>query len=178
MPVIQALFQDPFSPVLLSSSALDVTQEQKDYIKKVLDKACSDSRFAEKAYVAIAFILAGGSATVPEITSLNPGSVTLGDPDFTLHVLGSGFSTLSKIIFNGSEEPTTYVSDTELTTGVNMATAITAATVPVHVVSGDGVLSNAVNFVFQDGGTPLVAVAAKEPVVKSAPAIPTTPVKK
>lgn len=171
MPVIKALNQDPFSPVLLSSPALDVTQEQKDYIKKVLDKACSDSRFAEKAYVAIAFILSGGSATVPEIASLNPGSVTLGDPDFTLHVLGSGFSTLSKIIFNGSEEPTTYVSDTELTTGVNMATAVTAVTVPVHVVSGDGVLSNAMNFVFQDGGTPLLASAPAIPVAAKTTAV-------
>jgi hypothetical protein len=149
MPGVKALFQDPFSPVLLSSAALELSDEQKQYIRKVLDKACSDSRFAEKAYIAILFILSGGSVTVPVVTSLTPGSATVGDPDFTLHVMGTGFSVLSKIIFNGSEEPTTFVSDTELTTGVDMSTVSGPSIVPVAVLSGEGVLSNAENFVFQ-----------------------------
>jgi hypothetical protein len=176
MPVVQALFQDPFAPVLLSSPPLAVTDEQKLYIKKVLDKACSDSRFAEKAYVAILFVLSGGSVTVPVVTSLTPASATIGDPNFTLHVIGTGFSTLSKIVFNGGEESTTYVSDTELTTDVDMSTVTVPSTVPVLVVSGDGVLSNAMNFTFNDVGTPLVAAAPT--AAKAAPAPTTATVKK
>jgi hypothetical protein len=145
---IPVLFQDPFSPKLLTSPVLPVTEEQKMYVRKVLDKACSDSRFADKAYVAIAYILSGGSVVVPNILSLSPSSAEVGDPDFTLHVHGTGFTPTSKIFFNGGEEPTTYVSASELTTGVSMATVSGASVVPVNVVSADGVSSTPLNFTF------------------------------
>jgi hypothetical protein len=154
---------DPFSPVLLSSPALDVTQEQKDYIRNILDVACSDSRFAEKAYIAIAFVLSGGSVTPPVITGLNPSTAVVGSPSFTLHVMGTGFSPLSVIVFNGGEEPTTYVSDTELTTDVDMSTVGAAVDVPVHVVSGDGVISDPMTFSF----TAVAALAASAPAAKT-----------
>ena len=169
MPTV--LHPDPFNAVLLSSESFVVSQEQKDYIKKVLDRACSDSRFAEKAYAAIYLILTGGSVVVPEVTSLNPGSATVGDADFTLHVMGSGFTAGSKIYFNGGEEPTTYVSATELTTGVNMATVTGPSTVPVAVLSEDGVMSDAVNFVFQEAVAPLLASAPAIPVAAKTTAV-------
>jgi hypothetical protein len=174
MPVLKALNQDPFSPVLLSSPPLDVTQEQKDYIKKVLDKACSDSRFAEKAYIAIHLILTGLPVVPPVVNSLNPGSTTIGDPSFDIHVIGTGFTPESVIVFNGFDEPTTYVSATDVSTGVNMDVWLAPATVPVAVRTGD-ILSDAVNFVFQDSVALLTASktapTAAKPVV-SAPAVP------
>ena len=165
MPVlVRALYQDPFSPVLLSSPALMVTDEQKGYVKKVLDKACSDSRFSDKAYIAITKILTGGSVKVPTVATLTPNSAEVGDPSFTLHVHGTNFTSLSKIVFNGGEEPTTFVSATELTTIVNMTTVSGPSVASVGVLSEDGVLSNQMNFTFTDGtALLLVSSAKKEP---------------
>lgn len=163
MPLLRA---DPFNAVLLNSEPLLVSEEQKSYIKDILDIACSDSRFAEKAYAAITRVLTAGSTEEPVVSSLNPGSATLGDPSFTLHVLGTGFNAESLIVWNGSEEPTTYVSATELTTGVDMSTAVVAVNIPVAVLNSDGVMSEASTFVIQEAGTTLLASKAS---VKSVP---------
>jgi len=157
MPV-PVLYQDPFAPVLLSSSPAVVSDEQKMYVREVLEIACSDSRFAEKAYVAITRILAGVSV----VTSLSPGSATIGDPAFDMHVHGTGFTQDSVIYFNGLEEPTTYHSATDVSTGINMPLWLAPATVPVAVLSKDGVLSNAVNFVFQAAPEALSAKVKEE----------------
>lgn len=177
---VRPLYQDPFSPVLLSSTPLLVSVEQKMYIKKVLDRSSSDSLFSDKAYAAITKILTSDSVKVPTVSSLNPGSATVGDPDFTLHVMGTNFTPESVIVFNGGEEITVYVSATELTTGVNMATVTGAYTVPVAVLSSDGVLSEPVNFVFQDAAT-LAALKQKsltQPKVVPPPPTKPTEVKK
>lgn len=147
MPTV--LHKDAFSATLLESPALAVTDEQKSLIKEILDIACSDSRFAEKAYLAIHRVLTGGIASIPTITSLTPSSVVLGSPSFDLHVIGTGFTSSSIIVFNGSEEPTTYASATELTTGVDMSTAVTPIVVPVAVLN-DGVMSDSMDFAFTE----------------------------
>lgn len=50
-------YQDVFRPVLLNSPSLHHTDEQDFYIKKILEKCCSDSQFAKKAYEAIKFVM-------------------------------------------------------------------------------------------------------------------------
>jgi IPT/TIG domain len=147
MPTV--LKPDPFSAVLLNSPALIVTEEQSLLIRKVLDTSSSDTRFADKAYVSIWKILTGGSVVPPKITSLTPNSATVGDPSFLLHVIGTGFTSGSTVVFNGGEEPTTYASATELTTQVDMSTVSGASVVPVYV-SSNGVLSDPVMFTFND----------------------------
>lgn len=166
MPTLRALYQDPYSPVLFNSPALAVTSEQKFYVKEVLDLACSDSRFAEKAYLAITRILTGLPVSIPTVTSLTPNSAEVGDPDVTLHVHGTNFTNQSKIVFNGGEEVTVYVSASELTTVINMATVSGPVVVPVAVVSSDGVLSDPMNFTFTDG-SPLVMSSMKDAVTDS-----------
>jgi hypothetical protein len=89
----------------------------------------------------------------PVLDTLVPDTAVLGSPDFVLHVLGSGFAPDAVILWNGSPEPTTVVSDTELTTGVNMATAAVAVALPVAVTQG-GVVSNAVLFTFTEAAPP------------------------
>jgi len=84
------------------------------------------------------------------VLSLNPPSAVIGDPDFTIHVLGQGFDVDCQIIWNGSPEPTTFVSATELTAGVNMATVVGPATIPISVRNKDGMDTNALDFEFQD----------------------------
>ena len=153
MPVlVRPLYQDPFAPVLFNSPALVVTDEQKRWVKEILETGASDTRFAEKMYAAIERVLVGGSVKVQTVTTLTPNSAEIGDPNFTIHVHGTNFTSLSKIIFNGFEEPTTFVSATELTTGVNMSVwTAPSAPLPVAVLSEQGVLSNAMTFTFTDG---------------------------
>jgi hypothetical protein len=79
--------------------------------------------------------------TAPELLSLTPPSAKLGDPSFTLHVLGNGFRPIDVILWNGGAEPTTYVNNGELTTEINMATAQVAMAIPVQVETYGGLLS-------------------------------------
>ena len=53
------LGKDPYNPVLREERPLDVSLEQKEYIQDILNVACSDSRFAQKAYAAIMRVLEG-----------------------------------------------------------------------------------------------------------------------
>jgi hypothetical protein len=145
MPVL--IKPEPFSPVLLASVPLPVTSEQINYIREILDVACSDSRFADKAYDAIRFVLTGQTTVPPVVTSLNPATVVIGSPAFDIHVMGTGFTPASVIMFAGLEEPTVFVSETELTTGVNMPLWTNPADVPVAVLNG-GVLSDPMTFSF------------------------------
>lgn len=149
MPVV--LRPDPFSPRMIASPPLNATFEQKELLRKVLDIACSDSRFAEKAYIAIGLIIAGQTSNPPSVTSLTPNSAEIGDPSFTLHVHGTNFKNTDKIIFAGLEEPTTFVSATELTTGVDMSVWLGPDALPVAVLSADGVQSDPMTFTFTDG---------------------------
>jgi IPT/TIG domain-containing protein len=81
------------------------------------------------------------------ITSLNPDHADIGGADVTMHVIGTGFTPDAVIVFNGGDEPTTYVSDTELTTVVRPSTATVEGAFPVMVRQADGE-SNEVDFTF------------------------------
>jgi hypothetical protein len=85
----------------------------------------------------------------PVVTALAPDMAVLGQASFTLHVLGTGFDAGSVIVFNGYDEPTTVVSPTEVTTGVNMA-VWTAPSLPLPVVvrNADGQVSESLPFTF------------------------------
>jgi hypothetical protein len=91
----------------------------------------------------------------PVLTSINPDTAVVGGANLTMTATGSNFygpanpSVASKILFNGGEEPTTYVSATSLTTGVEPSTAGAAATVPVEV-SNLGFKSASRPFTFTD----------------------------
>jgi hypothetical protein len=92
----------------------------------------------------------GPESLAPVATALAPSFAKIGDPTFTLHVTGSGFRPDSVILWNGSPEPTTVVSPTELTTVVNMATAQVAMAIPVVVRGPLGTpVSNALTFDLQ-----------------------------
>ena len=145
--------QDTFSPTLYSSEVLEVSPEQTEYLRRVLQVACSDSRFVEKAIAAFNHILTGGSVIPPTVTSLVPAAVVLGSPSFDVHVKGTGFTADSIIVFNGFDEPTTFVSATDVSTGVNMPLWLAPATVPIGVRNLDGSVSNMMTFSFTEAGT-------------------------
>jgi hypothetical protein len=87
----------------------------------------------------------------PMLTALEPATVAIGDASFTLHVRGTGFLDGAVIVFADHDEPTTWVSPTEVTTGVDMAVWLGPDTVPVTARNADdGAVSNALDFVFTD----------------------------
>jgi len=156
LPVIPS--QSVFSPVLYNSTPVTLSEEQLNWIREVLEITSSDSQFADKAFRAIKFILTTESVIAPVLSSLSPSSAVLGTASFTLHVVGENFTPESVIIWNGSTEPTTFVSATELTTEVDMTTAVVAAEIPVEVLSIDGVMSNVMTFTL----TEVLALTAKK----------------
>jgi hypothetical protein len=83
----------------------------------------------------------------PGIASIEPTSVALGAPSFTLVVTGTGFYAGSVIVFAGQDEPTTLEADGTLSTGVNMDMWLGADTVPCQVRNFN-VVSNTVDFTF------------------------------
>jgi hypothetical protein len=90
-----------------------------------------------------------GGGTAPTVTSLVPASVALGAPNFTLHVHGTGIGAGAVIMFAGKDEPTTVVSDTEVTTGVDMSVWVGPdPAVPVAVRSAEGAVSHPLSFAF------------------------------
>jgi hypothetical protein len=71
----------------------------------------------------------------PTLASLNPAMAVSGDPDFVMSCIGTGFTAGSVIRFGDFDEPTTLVSDTEITTGVKPS-LFAPAVVPVLVRNG------------------------------------------
>jgi hypothetical protein len=84
------------------------------------------------------------------LTSITPDTAVIGDPDLTLSAIGTGFTAESVIVFNGGDEPTTFVSATEVTTGVKPSTATTAGAYPVFVRGADGAETASLDFTFTD----------------------------
>jgi hypothetical protein len=71
----------------------------------------------------------------PTLTSISPDTAVSGDLDFTLSCIGTGFDANTVIRFGDFDEPTTLVSDTEVTTVVKPS-LFAPATVPVVVHEG------------------------------------------
>jgi hypothetical protein len=139
MPTV--LKPDPFNAVLLNSPALLMTSEQSMYVREILETACSDSRFAQKAYDALVHVL-GGSGVIPTLASLNPNTgVALAAVTISAH--GTNFTSGSKIVVSGVEWPTTFVSPTEVTALVTLGEA---GVLPVAVLNANGVLTDSVPF--------------------------------
>lgn len=91
----------------------------------------------------------------PTVASLAPDTAVIGDASFTLHVHGGHFTPGCTIVFNGYAEPTTFVSPTELTTGVDMAVwTAPSLPLPVAVRTLDGRTSNDLPFTFTEAAAP------------------------
>jgi hypothetical protein len=88
----------------------------------------------------------------PVVSSLTPNTAAVGDPDFTMTVNGSGFKSDSVIVWNGGDEPTTFVAEGQVTTTVKPSTASGPYTVPIAVRNGDKV-SNEVSFSFTEAAS-------------------------
>jgi IPT/TIG domain len=74
----------------------------------------------------------------PVLDSIDPSSANIGDPDLTMNVNGSKFVDGSVIVFNGGDEETTFISDSQLSTIIKPSTATTPGSYGVNVRNPDG----------------------------------------
>ena len=111
----------------------------------------------------------GGEDEGPDVTSLDPDEADAGDAtDITMRVIGTGFTEESVITFNGLDEPTVFVSDTEVTTVVKPSLFTVPAVCPVTVKTG-ALESDALEFEFLDPEDPPAARETKQTTRRAKP---------
>ena len=88
---------------------------------------------------------------VPVLNTISPTSKVKGEAAFTLTVTGSNFTATSKVMWNGSEIPTTYVSATSLTASITAAQISNTGTslITVFTPAPGGGVSSAITFTIQ-----------------------------
>jgi hypothetical protein len=96
---------------------------------------------------------AGIIPVMPTVTGLSQNSAVVGDPDFEMIVSGTDFAPYTVIVWNGGDEPTTFISETEVSTIVKPSTASGAASITVGVRSGSQ-YSNTRPFLFTEPEEP------------------------
>ncbi len=82
----------------------------------------------------------------PTLTSLTPSSITAGSYDFLLEVSGTSFVNGAKVLWDGSERPTVFVSTTKLNATIFKEDVAVPGIHNVRVVNPNIVESNEVNF--------------------------------
>jgi hypothetical protein len=109
----------------------------------------------------------GGEAEVPVIEALDPDEIEIGSADVVLHVHGTGFTPESIIHFAGYDEPTSFVNDTEVTTGLKPSLWQAPDVVECTVKTGDKV-SEPVEFEFLEADVPAATRKTKRTKPKPA----------
>jgi len=90
----------------------------------------------------------GGAKPIPAVlTSLSPGTVATGSPNFTLVALGSGFQSGAVINFGGVRLDTTYVSGGQLNGSVPSSLVAQSGSIQVSVTNADSSVTNSLTFV-------------------------------
>ena len=84
----------------------------------------------------------------PVLDAISPDTAVAGDPaDIVLSCTGTGFNESTVITFGNFDEPTTFVSDTEVTTVVKPSIFVNPDTVPVKLHNSVA-FSDPVDFIF------------------------------
>src|SRR5207342_2046755 len=87
----------------------------------------------------------------PTVTSLTPNTAVCGDTkDIVMIVEGTGFHPKSVITFNGHDEPTKFISKTQVSTGVKPSLFTVAAVCPVAVRNAGFAASTEMPFTFTE----------------------------
>lgn len=94
------------------------------------DQACTQPVTNSPISVAVQYTV---TATAIDLSSINPASVPVGSPAFTLTVMGSGFSSSAQVLLNGSARQTTVVSATELIAAVQAADVASLGSAAISV---------------------------------------------
>jgi hypothetical protein len=101
-------------------------------------------------------LLLGRTCSQPqlEVKALTPAAAVAKSPDFTLIVNGGNLSNSSKILWNGSPRPTTYVSDTQLKAAIPSSDLVAAGEVVVTVADRKRASPPALMFTINNPPTP------------------------
>src|SRR6185436_627586 len=114
---------------------------------------------------ALSFTAKNEPNPVPTLTSLDPERVFAGGAGFTLTVNGTNFVAGSRVLWNGAERLTTYLSATQLAAQISEADIANAATVNVTVFNPapGGGASNALSFNVVPPPNPVPAITTLNP---------------
>jgi len=110
-------------------------------------------------FVSVGELLVYGIGSVtppPNLTSMSPTSASNGDSPFKLTVTGANFGSASRVQWNGSSRPTTFVSATQLMTSIPASDIAAAGTAQVTVFnpSPGGGASSALTFTINQAAVP------------------------
>lgn len=107
------------------------------------------------------------TSSSPKITSLSPGNTIAGSVGFPLTITGTGFSSTSVIVWNGTDLTTTYLNSTQLNAEISASLVASSAAIPVTVrtPSATGGTSTAQTF---NVNAPVPTIAGINPTVVSA----------
>src|SRR5262249_46465756 len=114
-----------------------------------------------------------GSSNMPILRAISPSSVPAGSAQ-TITLTGTNFFSDSRVQFNGSNRPTTFVSATQLMVQLSSTDVAQAGTPGLSVVNSEGLgwTSNTLNFTIT-GGTPsspaLTAISPASALAGSSP---------
>jgi hypothetical protein len=72
---------------------------------------------------------------VPVATELSPDNASAGAAGFVLTVSGSGFGTKAVVNWNGSQQPTTFVTANQLMAAIPATAIASSGSVPVTVTN-------------------------------------------
>lgn len=107
-------------------------------------------------FLAMFFSGCGGfkGVVTPTLSSISPASVAAGSAAFTLTATGTNFTSGTQILCDGVAQPTTVVSNTQLTASITAAQIAAAGTVSVRVMKADTTTSSALSLTITGGGGP------------------------
>lgn len=72
---------------------------------------------------------------VPSLTSIDPSSIVLGSPDFTLTLYGDNLVNGSIVSFNNQQFSSTYISKTQISATIPSSAIVTPGNYPVNTIN-------------------------------------------
>ena len=124
-----------------------------EYIEEVRAGYARSARTSHSQYTKLTGL---PDTSAPVLTELVPATAVIDSEDFDISIMGEKFDENTVIWWNDHPEPTTFVSENEVTTLVRPDTILSPATLPISVFNGT-VFSNVLDFEFT------AAAAAKPP---------------
>ncbi|MGV8992692.1 MAG: T9SS sorting signal type C domain-containing protein [Flavobacterium sp.] len=147
-------FNDPKTGTLIYQGKIG----NSDYVNEALTMTGAYWNAATTAKQTAFFDNISVSVVTPEIISINPDSKIANSGAFTLTVDGKGFTTASKVYWNGSLRTTYYVSPTQITAAIPNSDLPAPGIVPITVRNGS-FISNAVDFEIESSGVPILTLS-------------------
>lgn len=127
------------------------------------DAACKTQVTSSPQTVAITYTVTpgtGGGTGGVSLIGISPTSAVAGSGAFTLTVNGAGFTPSSHVVWNGTWQPTTYVSATQLSASISAANVAVPGGATVTVFDASGGTSNGLPFTI---GPPVFTLSAISP---------------